>query len=121
MMQKIPHNNTIADIVGSLSKPEEYVRGVVGHLSECHIETGRNGAYVRIGITGRGIVPNYRIEMPPLDEGSGYMPTWKAFRGSNHKILVDENILTDENWSNKSMSYHETRTLLGQIRSQKHA
>ena len=54
-MRKIGPNDTIADILATLDKPEEYLRGVVGHLSERRKENG--GAWVKIGITGGGAVP----------------------------------------------------------------
>jgi hypothetical protein len=115
MAGAVPPGSTIADIICTLAHPEEYVRGVLGHLYECRRDYPT--AYVRIGITGHGIVPHYRIEYPGY---AGAPPgTFGAFRGDNHKRLVDEDLLRDEHWSTKMMSLEEVATLLGNLRKAK--
>jgi len=51
---------TIADVVGTLNKPLEYVRRVLERMWECKRQFGI--ALVRIGVTGEGRTPNYRVE-----------------------------------------------------------
>lgn len=116
-MPKIAPDATIADILSTLDKPEEYLRGIVGNLNECQRTYG--DAWVRIGITGRGIVPHYRVEMPAEAAGTPVPWPWKVFNGRNHKTLVDEDLLRDEHWSKRSMTLEETRKLLGEIRMMK--
>ena len=115
-MRKIGPNDTIADILATLDKPEEYLRGVVGHLSEGRKENG--GAWVKIGITGGGAVPNYMIGVPPDDAGNPPLP-WKVFNGRSHKELFDRDQMEDRNWSRGSMTTEEAQKLRGEIRMMK--
>ena len=45
--------------------------------------------------------------------------TFGAFRGDNHKRLVDEDLLRDEHWSHKMLGLEEVATLLGNVRKAK--
>jgi hypothetical protein len=66
MFKTLIPDGTIADVLTTLSKPESYVRGMPEN--RCKREHGN--AASRIGITGGGVAPNYRIEFeneePPL-------------------------------------------------------
>jgi hypothetical protein len=61
-------DSTLADVLATLAKPENYVRGMLENMYACKREHGN--ATARIGITGGGVAPNYRIEFeheePPL-------------------------------------------------------
>lgn len=108
----------IADIVVSLDNPIGYVRGVLGRMFECEKENG--SAIVRIGTTGRGKSPHYRVE-PELSFDS-FNPEardkhFAAFHGRSHKKLdwgYDE--LRGEHWSSKEMTLEEVQKLLGELR-----
>jgi hypothetical protein len=63
MSTKLPLDATIADVLASLARPESYVRQMLGNLYDCKNEHG--SAEARIGITGDGIAPNYRLEFKP--------------------------------------------------------
>jgi hypothetical protein len=53
-------NSRISDVLHTLADPVEYVRGTVGSFVEYQFDGARS--IVRIGTSGRGIVPNYSIE-----------------------------------------------------------
>jgi hypothetical protein len=112
-MAKIAPDSTIADVVDTLIDRENYLRGVVGNLSPRHRQHG--SAVVRIGITGEGKAPHYRVETPP--DAPGNQPGRTAFNGRNHEILVDDDLMMEQNWSERSMTLAEVRTLLGQVMS----
>jgi hypothetical protein len=134
----IARDATIADVLTTLANPEEYLRGVLGNLYACKSQkqTGQKGDVVaRIGITGQGIVPHYRIDyFADVDlsdiglEGRTMRATFGAFDGRTHKEIAamaeasiqrEESILLDEHWSTRSMSLDEIQNLLGQIRGYK--
>jgi len=121
---KVARNATIRDVLGTLSNPVEYVRGVFQNLHEMRRENRR--VVVRIGSQGYGSAPHYRVDeqtqreklFSPGEVEPAYIPL-AAFRGSGHKPLVatgDEDILRDEHWSTASSSYEELRELLGEVR-----
>jgi hypothetical protein len=115
-MAKIGPNSTIADVVDTLIDRENYLRGVVGNLSPRHRQHQQHGdAVVRIGITGEGKAPHCRVETPP--DAPGNQPGRTAFNGRNHEILVDDDLLMEPNWSERSMTLAEVRMLLGQVMS----
>ena len=88
--------------------------------------------FVRIGVTGHGIVPHYRIdyfdEVDLSSRGLGnrtMCARFGAFDGRTHKKIAvleeasnqrDESILLDQNWSTRSATFKEIENLLGQIR-----
>jgi hypothetical protein len=126
---------TIADLLGTLARPEDYVRGVLENLYACLSQgsgSQKGDLFVRIGVTGHGIVPHYRIdyfdELDLSSKGLGNTSvcvTFGAFDGRTHKKIAvleeasiqrDESILLDQNWSTRSMTFKEIENLLGQIR-----
>jgi len=58
---QLPKDATIAVIVGRLRDPVEFVRRVLENMKECEGRFGKP-VVVRIGVTGEGVVPHYRIE-----------------------------------------------------------
>lgn len=123
-MGKLNGNETIRDVVSSLAKPEPYVRGVLGNMSDFR----RRGIdpIVKIGTTGQGIYPHYRIE-PANGDGSdigaeitAFLETMIAFGGRNHKPMEWTAFdVRGEHWSEESMTYDEVQTLLGSLRGYK--
>src|SRR5437879_5011039 len=89
---------TIADVAGHLTKPTEYVRQVLAKMLDCRRDYAEPS--VRIGVTGKGRSPHYRIEYP----SDPFPAIFDAFHGASHKKLVDEDYLRDEHWSRRSMS-----------------
>ena len=117
---KLDDDATIADITTKLDNPTEYVRGVFGNMVDCNKEHGT--ALVRIGTTGRGIVPHYRVEPEFTLESFGDEDLWTthfvAFHGRNHKRLDwGFGELRGEHWSGGKMSYEEVQNLLGALRN----
>ena len=127
MDRKLSEDDTIASIVDSLDDPVRYVRGVIGNMVRVHNKHG--SAMVRIGTTGRGIRPHYRVDpgkhleaLKALgDRGSkqdydDVFAHYTAFHGSSHDEL-DWGIveLQDAHWSAIYMTWDEVRELLGRL------
>jgi hypothetical protein len=89
---------TITDVLTTLANPERYLRGVLKNLYECksQMQTGERGDVVaRIGITGEGIFPHYRIDYFDDVDLSGIgvgrltmHKTFGAFHGRTHKVIT---------------------------------
>src|SRR5271166_1905243 len=115
----VPIDATIADVLATLARPEGYVRRMLENMYECKREHGN--ATARIGITGGGVAPNYRIEFAPKGGIVG------VFDGRSHKRIqwIDEIAQEDGvpvkegHWSNRSMTIDEVSTFVGQIRKAK--
>lgn len=135
-LPKIPQNAKIADILDRLNNPEEYVRQVVGNMTPVHRRHG--SAVVRIGLTGTGFSPHYRVDPgdsfmalvaktgllegnePGPDADEYYEEHFVAYHGRNHeKLCWDSKTLRGEHWSTDQMTYEEVRELLGSLRDSK--
>jgi hypothetical protein len=126
MIMPIPDDATIRDVLRLLTDPEEYVRGVLGNMHECRSHYGT--ASVKIGVTGAGHAPHYRIEYPV----DGTTKFFAAYNGRNHEQREDWGELTldallgrasmpdhplfRESWSTRVMQLEEVIALLGEIR-----
>jgi hypothetical protein len=133
----IADNATIADIVDDLNAPEEFVRQVLEHMEECWRQ--HDAASVRIGVTGRGRAPYYRIEHQKSPSS-----VFAVYRGLGHKQIEDlgerpaidifaflgegpskpeeqspDHIFIDEHWSSRVMILDEVQKLLGQLRQRR--
>lgn len=76
-------------------------------------------ATVRIGTTGRGIAPHYRVEpILDMDTFTGrFEDYFAAYDGRNHqKFEWGPFELKNEHWSDKDMTYEEIQSLLGSVR-----
>lgn len=107
--EPLSHDAIIADVVSSLENAEEYVRRVLTTLVTVRREQGE--VVVRIGIRGKGVLPNYRI-----DRAGESGQSINAFDGTTHKPFTDVRSIDTSNWSTRSMTYDEVRGLLGSIR-----
>jgi hypothetical protein len=108
MSEEIKPDATIADVLHRLNKPKDYVRGVLLNI----LKYKNNGMLpvVRIGITGKGFSPYYRIESG--DQSFG------AFNGESHKPF--KNIeLHEHTWSTKYMTFEQVQTQMGQLNNWK--
>jgi hypothetical protein len=114
LSDSVGRNAMIADVVGRLLKPEEYVRSVLRHLYDCKRKHG--AAWVRIGVTGEGKAPNYRTESDP-GSGPDDARVYESFNGLSHKALSNEEKLVDENWSLAPTPLETIAELLGQTRN----
>ena len=121
MTERISGDATLADVIQT---PEDYLCAVLRHLHRCRKENGGN-LVLRIGITGRGIVPHYRIDEHSRwklfdNEENDNFAAVAAFNGRNHEPLVTEGeepeLLHDHNWSTRAMTFDEVKALLGSLR-----
>ena len=105
----IPSNSTFSSIVRTLDKPEAQIRQILEVMIPCRRQHGN--AHVRIGVTGEGKQPYFKIFSVATDGshdtyGTFYGPTrqddsWQAQVGA---------------WSSASSSVEEIQELLGQVR-----
>lgn len=112
MPTALAQDATLRDVLPSLPNPESFVRQVVGVMHEAAKEHGE--IVVRLGITGTGKAPNYRIE----DANSG--APLIALDGANHQRWPDgENFSAATNWSSAAMTKDEVAKLLGELRGRR--
>ncbi|MDQ2764454.1 MAG: hypothetical protein M3Y22_13555 [Pseudomonadota bacterium] len=120
MKESLSKDATIMDVVGSLRSPDAYVSGVFGKLHECRKVHG--AAAVRIGITGRGLCPYYRIL---YDFTAGQPDSSDKIFGAyfdNHTPLEwTTSEATNSLWSSRFATYDEVRALLGEMRPRRNA
>jgi len=122
-----PPDTTILDVLTTLKDPISYLRGIIGSFVKGGFD--REKAVVRIGLTGRGIVPNYSIEqdlreIPDEDlvgtriQGLGIKAFAKrqAYRGSNHGEMREheDDGMGEQTWG-APMTFAEIQGLLGQV------
>ena len=134
---------TIRDIVGRLNKPAEYLRRVLEHMYECKREFGT--AFVRIGVTGNGRAPNYRIE---YSKDSFSQRIFMVYNGISHRQIDDlgdlgeyvsdvlddldreprpddvkierpDRLLQREHWSSRTMQLDDVAIVLGELRKRR--
>ncbi|MGE3477028.1 MAG: hypothetical protein AB7H70_14600 [Rhodospirillaceae bacterium] len=116
----IPTEATIADITATLDNATEYVRRVLANMAVCKRKYGK--AFVRIGTTGRGIAPHYRVDpganfMEQMEDDAVWQAHFMAFHGRSHKQLPwGFGELKGEHWSSGKMSFEEIQSLLGLLR-----
>jgi hypothetical protein len=128
-MPALPENATISDILPTLDNAESYVRQVLGNMADYRKTHG--AAVVRLGTTGRGIAPHYRVQKEHdeagfgellgrvIDDESGY---FTAFHGRSHKQLAwGSRELRGQHWSTRAMSFDEVQSVLGQLRGYQRA
>ena len=104
MAKALSKDATFTDLRSSPQKAERFVRKVLGVLGKARKAHG--DVRVRMGTTGSGLAPNYRVEEPsgrPLFaiDGANHLP-WpegKSFEGQ-------------ENWSTITMSQGEVEEVL---------
>ncbi len=123
MSSQITSGSRISDIFHVLSDAVEYVRGVVSnfvsHGYDCETSA------VRIGVTGAGVFPNYKIEEPSVPvtvtvlsrQFEMIMTPARTFSGRNHREMteLDDHERHDENWSTDTMSFAELKALLSNL------
>lgn len=112
MTENLPADTTVADVVATLDRPEHYVCGVLEKLYECKKLNGN--ARVKIGTSGRGLRPYYRIVYDcPAGEA-----VYNTFF-DNHRSFAEEGqpVEGGQRWSSRSMTLEEVAVLRGSLRS----
>ncbi len=100
----IPSDSTLDTVWLSLSKPKDFASGVMQSMHSMRKLGDR--VHVRLGVTGTGKAPNYRVE-DRLNE----LPS-VAYNGANHQPFDDdEQLQTVSTWSSKTMAYDEVAAL----------
>jgi hypothetical protein len=120
---------TVEQVLQTLLHPERYLVGMLGNMMLAKREYG--DACVRIGITGAGKAPHYRVE-----PGESYMDAtlatitdddkkdddlaryFVAYLGQGHKRLPwgKEQLLGSDNWSTSRTTISEVQVILGRLR-----
>ena len=108
MASKLASNTTIADLLPTLQRPEEYVRVVLANMHACKRVHGN--AMVKVGITGSGQVPYHKITFFTA-EGSEEL--FDAFDGKHRFKGVE---VGTASWSTENLSFDQVQALLGSIR-----
>ena len=104
----IPDDAILDDVLPTLQKPEEYVRVILDNLYKCEREHA--SCSMRIGITGEGKAPYYRIDYVNEDGSEGL---YGSFAGK----IAGQGIDTHEaTWSSRAMTKDEVATVLGKLR-----
>jgi hypothetical protein len=80
----------------------------------------RDDAVVRIGVSGKGVAPNYRIEFPNQSDLAvlGLPVGAETYSGTGHKELGHYGA-RGEQWSTQAMSYTDLRNLIGTLRAKR--
>jgi hypothetical protein len=103
--KRIAPDSTLATVWPHLTHQRDYVAGVRHKAKQCNDEHGN--AFVKIGVTGSGQKPCYRI-FYKTDEGGDeiFGSYWDM-----HAPLDNERAL-NTNWSTAAMSFDEVHALM---------
>lgn len=112
MSQSLHSDATVADVVDSLDRPEDYVCGVLEKLYECRKLHGNSR--VIIGTSGRGLRPYYRI----VYDGPSGEAVYNTYF-DNHRSFAEEGrpVHGGVNWSSRSMTLQEVAHIRGSLRA----
>jgi hypothetical protein len=103
-------NMTVEDVLPTLKSPEAYVRGIARHLGECTAKHGN--AYVRLGTSERGSIPNYRIYYRSEPEQQEFV--FGSFYGDDHG-MIKALTAPDGKWNSAAMTSDEVQNVLGKV------
>ena len=112
----LPSNATLADVVGDLAEPEEYLRRLLGNMRFCQKHHG--DAFVRIGVLGKsgrgtkGLAPSYRVDYPAAE---GTHAVFNGFGGISHSAFTPTNTL-ETNWSRDHLTIREVQALYDDVK-----
>lgn len=106
----LPKDSTLRTVMPMLADPDAFVSRAFGVM---HRQTREHGhVAMRLGITGTGQFPNYRIE----DAATGRAIV--AIDGANHEPWPEgERFDAIGTWSEATMSREDVEALLGEIRN----
>lgn len=108
MPKKLPPDSTIATVFPHLVHQLNYVRGV--HEAMRQALKVHPNAFVRIGVTGTGQKPYYRVFS--RDPSTNHETIYGSFY-DNHDPL-EEGFAITNNWSTADMSFEEVTAFLKQ-------
>jgi hypothetical protein len=128
MVGIIEQHSRVGDIVHRLSDPIDYLTGIIGNFVFHRYDP--ESSAIRIGISGGGVAPNYKIEKPcrlvkinvPTSDGrilalELHSTPAHTFSGRNHREMkeLDDSPWHPENWSANTMTFAELKALLGSL------
>ena len=109
MNDQLPPDSTLRTVKPRLTNAENFVRQAFGLMHSTQQATGP--ILMRLGITGSGRLPNYRLEQ--VADGA----IIDAIDGNTHKSWPEGSQFEGaKNWSTATMTIGEVRALLGEIR-----
>lgn len=106
-MKKLPPDSTIDSIWSHLTRQRDYVAGVLHKAKSCRDKHGN--AFVKIGVTGTGQKPCYRVLFENADGSNEIFGSYWDM----HQPLDNEHAKS-ENWSTVAMTYEEIYTLMNE-------
>lgn len=104
MTDKLTPNDTIATTFHKLKNQHHYIANVRHKMLKCKDKHG--SSYVKIGVTGKGIKPCYRITYNDKDGEAIYGSYWDM-----HDPLDNEHA-DNSNWSLARMDFAEIDQLM---------
>lgn len=115
MHDVIASDATIATVLSSLKNPERYVCGVLDQMFVCR--KARGNAAVRIGVTGTGLMPYYRVIFDTADGSPDSNDRIFGAYFDNHTPLEwKSREASNRLWSSCFMTFEEVQALLPQVR-----
>lgn len=101
MPRKLEPNETVATVWPRLTNPREYVSGALQKMRQCNNSLGSSS--IRIGITGTGQKPYYRVFRPATDGQD------EVIFGSFYDMHdpLENGFVDTDNWSVASMTFDE--------------
>jgi hypothetical protein len=100
MAGKIAADSTIATVWPTLTHQKAYLSGALHKMRQCNTEHGN--ARIRIGVTGTGQKPYYRVAFVTPE---GHEHVWGSFY-DNHDAL-EEGFAVTSNWSSVTMTFDQ--------------
>ena len=125
----IPTDSKIGDIIHLLDDPVAYVNGILTSFVAYRYDP--LSSVIRIGTTGDGVAPNYRIEKKSRKRAVTVEGPTKAltveftetpshiFSGRNHRQMAELDDLErgESTWSEATVSFMDLQELLGRLQS----
>lgn len=103
MPKTLPPDATIATVYAHLTHQQEYVRGVLQAMRQCNAK--HLNSSVRIGVTGTGQKPYYRVSYLPHAGGDDEI--FGSFYDNHEPFEIG--FAATPNWSSRSMSFVEVQ------------
>jgi hypothetical protein len=100
---------TLADVWPTLKNPKAYVQGVLINMWECGSK--HHEAYLRLGITGKGLYPSYRV----IFHQDGEEKVYNSYTDSHVPFTPPYDKVMPGDWSTKLMGFHEVIGLIGKL------
>jgi len=125
----LPSNATVNEVVHLLDDPTAFIQGILENFVVYGYDP--HSSVVRIGVSGFGSAPNYKIENQPHhdtypipnEQGGSTTVTLTAipnhtFRGGNHSEMIELNDMCyGDKWSTATMTHRELQVLLGRVQT----